>query len=404
MNSFTPLLPSDSLRISDLVIALSSALDFADIRVLDHSRRVAYISLKLGTQLGMELEEINKMVLAALLHDIGISSTSFKLEAQSKLLPEGDLLYKHCNLGYKLLKDVSSFDGIAQLVYSHHDHYSGDNPSRLSGEDIPLGSRVIHLADRVETLIDKDSYILNQREDILEQLGEYSGRIFDANLFAELELLAVKESFWLNLSTGSFKDELREWGEGTKKKIALSEIEEVAGLFASIIDMKSPFTSRHSTGVAAIAAMIAGEMGIDLQGQQALRIAGLLHDLGKQTIPDHILEKPARLTPREMNVIKQHPFQTYNLLLSVKGLRGIKDWASYHHERLDGSGYPFHLQARDLDLGCRIVIVSDVFQAMTEIRPYRQALPVASVMDILRQEAGEGKLDAEVIDALSECL
>jgi HD-GYP domain-containing protein (c-di-GMP phosphodiesterase class II) len=216
--------------------------------------------------------------------------------------------------------------------------------------------------------------------------------------------VAVAEDFWLNIHSGQFKGIISEWGQKTGKKISLDELEEIAGLFATLIDMKSPFTTRHSVGVATLSAMIASHLGFDNKAQQAIRIAGLLHDLGKIIIPNKILEKPGKLTKTEILIVKQHSYYTYYLLSKIKGLGKIPEWAAFHHEKMDGSGYPFHYTGRQLSLGSRIIGVIDIFQAMTEERPYRKALGFVEVKKIMAEQVKNRKLDPKIVETLFEII
>ncbi|MFW6009341.1 MAG: HD-GYP domain-containing protein, partial [archaeon] len=245
-------------------------------------------------------------------------------------------------------------------------------------------------------------YILNQSEAITQKIKSYSDILFDPKIVDVFLYLAKIESFWLNISTDRFKDILNDWGKNIYLKLSLNNLEEITSVFAKIIDRKSAFTARHSSGVATLAALISSEMNFSVEKQQAIRIAGLIHDIGKLIIPKNILEKNGKLNDNEFNIIKQHPFYTYKLLNNIKGLSTISRWAAYHHEKMDGTGYPFKLNKNKLDLGCRIMAVSDIFQALTEERPYRPAYKITKAMEILKKYGTYGKLDTEIISVLEK--
>ena len=114
-----------------------------------------------------------------------------------------------------------------------------------------------------------------------------------------------------------------------------------------------------------------------------MKIAGDLHDVGKLKVPKAILEKPGRLTDEERNIIKEHPYNTRLVLMPIQGFGKIADWAGYHHEKLNGNGYPFHFGADVLDTGSRILAVADIFSAITERRPYRDSMPKEKAMSVL---------------------
>lgn len=397
-------LPDSKLRLSDLFITLSSALDMGHLDILDHSRKVAYISLEIAEAVGLEESEINKIVLAALIHDLGINDQKIKEKAQNFFDVELDLIQYHCKRGAELSSKLSFFPELADIIYYHHHKWAGDNFDNVKGVKIPLASRIIHLSDRIEASIDPNTFILNQVDNILDNIYNKSAVWFEPKLVNIFSDLAKSESFWLNLKTKEYKSILGSWGKKTNSNINLSDLGAIASTAAHLIDRVSPFTSRHSTGVATIAAMITNEMGYGSEEQSAIRIAGLFHDLGKLVIPNEIIEKKSKLNDLEFKIIKQHSFYTYRLLSKIKGLGSIPEWAAYHHERLDGTGYPFRIKAENLNLGSRIMAVSDIFQALTEDRPYRPAFSISKSIEIIEDMENEFKLDSEVIKILKKSI
>ena len=127
-----------------------------------------------------------------------------------------------------------------------------------------------------------------------------------------------------------------------------------------------------------------------------MEIAGLLHDLGKLVIPNSILEKPAGLTHTEMAVIKQHTYYTFSILTTITGLQMIAEWGAYHHETLDGKGYPFRREAQEMNLGAR------TFTALAEDRPYRTGMGAERIKTILQERANRGIQDPRIIKLLLE--
>jgi HD-GYP domain-containing protein (c-di-GMP phosphodiesterase class II) len=128
-----------------------------------------------------------------------------------------------------------------------------------------------------------------------------------------------------------------------------------------------------------------------------MELAGYLHDLGKLGIPLELLEKPGSFSHEDFAVMKRHPYSTYAVLDGIRELEDVKRWGAFHHERLDGSGYPFGLQGRQLDTGSRVLAVADVLTAMSEDRPYRPGLPKNTRVRILTDLARTNQLDSDVI-------
>jgi HD-GYP domain-containing protein (c-di-GMP phosphodiesterase class II) len=170
--------------------------------------------------------------------------------------------------------------------------------------------------------------------------------------------------------------------------------------FALIIDFRSRHTATHSLGVAETAARLGGLAGMSAIDQDRLRLAGNLHDIGKLAVPVVILDKPGALTVEEFDTVRHHATVCETILGSVPGLDNVADWASQHHERPDGSGYPHGLKGEQLSLGSRIVGVADVFTAITEDRPYRPGMPPAESTRVLRDMAAQGSLDPDLVALL----
>jgi HD-GYP domain-containing protein (c-di-GMP phosphodiesterase class II) len=169
-----------------------------------------------------------------------------------------------------------------------------------------------------------------------------------------------------------------------------------------MIDFRSRFTSTHSSGVAASATILAKLFGLTEMEIGLMEIAGNLHDIGKMAIPNQILEKPGKLTREEFAVIRQHTYLTYTILNSIGGIQQIVEWAAFHHEKLDGSGYPFHVDAQKIGIGSRIMAVADIFTALAENRPYREAMDTDGVMGIIRKLSENRQLDSRVVGVLAD--
>ncbi len=131
---------------------------------------------------------------------------------------------------------------------------------------------------------------------------------------------------------------------------------------------------------------------------EAIHISGLLHDIGKIGIPDHVLLKPGRLSPEEFEIIKRHPSIGYNILSQISVLSSVLPGVLYHHESVDGRGYPHGLKGAGIPLMARILAVSDAFDAMTSTRSYRPKMPMKKACGILKENAGI-QWDAEVVEA-----
>lgn len=167
----------------------------------------------------------------------------------------------------------------------------------------------------------------------------------------------------------------------------------------SAVDAKDPYTCGHSNRVSLLAELLAGDLGYDAEGVETVRMAGLLHDIGKIGVPDAILGKPGRLTEEEFDQMKKHPELGYGILRGVRQFERILPGVRYHHESWDGTGYPEGLAGEDIPQMARILAVADAFDAMSSDRPYRAGMPLDGVIAIFRKGRGQ-QWDAEIVDWL----
>ena len=165
-----------------------------------------------------------------------------------------------------------------------------------------------------------------------------------------------------------------------------------------VVEMRDPYTAGHERRVAELAAAIAAEMGFAGEELEALRLAALIHDIGKIAVPAEILAKPGRLSDVEFNLIRQHPASGFDILEAIDFGRPVAEFVLQHHERLDGSGYPRGLVGDQVLPEARIIAVADVVEAMSSHRPYRAALGLDAALDEVSRHAGV-KYDAAVVAA-----
>lgn len=378
-------------------LSLSRSLDFSHQGLMRHHRRTALIAAKLGQAAGMLEKDLLKLVQTALIHDIGVISWQEKVELSHL---EIETPWEHCRRGADLLEGNRYLNDLADIVLSHHDRWTGNNPSGLKGNQIPLASRIIHLADRVDILLPDRGNILDQKNNTLKALQRLEGELFDSELIALLGELARNESFWLDLTSPWEAYLLEDLLPIKRVPMELDYLHDIAGLFARVVDAKSPFTYRHSRGVAWVARFLGEQLGLPDKMADCLEIAGLLHDLGKLSVPVEILEKPGQLSASEFNLMKQHAYYTYWLLKPVTQVFPLAEWAAYHHEKPDGKGYPFGKKADELDQEAGMIKAADIFVALREERPYRPGMNWEKIAAVLREMAEYQGLSGEMVAIL----
>ncbi|MBM7867839.1 HD domain-containing protein [Heliobacterium gestii] len=395
MASYTP------VDLSRLLGALSMALDFTTNGLSRHHRRVAYIAVTLGRAMALPVKLLKTLYCAASIHDIGAVTFAQKSDLTRFEIHSPK---SHCQIGKRMLASSPQLQDIAIIIEHHHDRWDepGRDDSTVDPELLLLGD-LIHLADRIEILL-TPAHILSQRRVIMDAIGPLFGSVFRPELADAITALAGRESFWLDLDS-PFIDELTRQAVGADEHIIqlpYCELKGLASIFARIIDSKSRFTLRHSRLVSASATHLSELAGFSSADAARMEVAALLHDIGKLSIPEEILEKPTQLTPEEYLVIKQHTYYSYHILNQVPGFSEIAQWGAYHHERLDGRGYPFHIPGDQLSTGSRIVAVADIFSALVEDRPYREGLRREKVESILRQMVKENAIDGDLADLLCQ--
>ncbi|MEW6027585.1 MAG: HD domain-containing phosphohydrolase [Planctomycetota bacterium] len=387
--------------VKTFIMALSQALGLLNRRIGKHHQRVTHIALNLSRALGLSTGENTALFYAGLLHDIGAFSSKDKLEIMDFDCAN---CHQHCEAGFEMLQRSGLLRQISGPIRFHHDKYSGPNPSGLAGDEIPLLSRILHISDRFEVLIDDNKDILPQSGQIINRIVQCKGVWFEPRLVETLQEITASRVFWIGLMPEFVDDILNEFAPQDDRKLTVDNMVEMAYIFAQVVDYKSHFTRLHSVHVADMAIKIGKALGWSKTELKYLLIAGLLHDLGKLAVPDEILGKPTALTSNEYDIIKMHPYFTYLTLSAIPGFDEVAQWAIYHHERLDGKGYPLEVEADNIPQGARIIAVADRFIALTEDRPYRKKMPVPEALKILKDDVSNNIIDAKILDVLKSVI
>ena len=388
----------NELSLLNIVLAISEAVEMVSPDLADHHSRVAYIVSRLAEALGYSEAERKTLTIAGAMHDIGVISLN---ESRGLTKFEIEVDPEHGEVGYLYLKPFKPLADAAELIRDHHMYWKDGAGEVHCRHAVMPGSHLIHLADRIAVLIDPQHEILTQVNLIHKRIAERSGEMFVPRFVEAFLDIADKEFFWLDaVSTGT------EWHlahDGGWELFPLDgeQFMELARLFCRIVDFKSPFTAAHSSGVAACAGALGRLSGLSQSECDRIRTAGHLHDIGKLSVPLEILEKPGVLDEQEVAVIRHHSYQTFKVLQRIGVDEAIRNWGAYHHEHLDGSGYPFHVNASQLTPGCRMMTVADVFTALVEKRPYRSGLSRNKTIPILQNMASRGWLDGDLVQTIS---
>jgi len=378
----------------DFAASISEAIDLVYPALCNHHKKVAYIAYCIAKELDLPDSDLMDIALASILHDIGAFSVAERMCVVNALFDDSSC-NQHALIGSRLLQDCKPLDNAATIIKYHHAHYSA------AAHSIPLGSYVVHLADRLSLLLNEGSEVLEQVPEIMAQIEENS-RVFHPDALAALRRLVKLEYFWIEACSVSVNYVLPDRLPRLRETMGLDVLEGFASVFSRIIDFRSRFTATHSKGVAAVALELTTILGFSSRECRMMEIAGYLHDLGKLAIPTEILEKDSALTYEEFNEMRKHSYYTYTILRKIKGLEQISSWAAYHHEKLNGEGYPFHIKGDDFSKFARIIAVADIFTAITEDRPYRTGMDSINALKLLRGMVVDGAIDESIVDLLDE--
>lgn len=380
------IVPLDLYR---LLLSISEALDLVSRPLVNHHKQVSYLAFHLGRAAGLTGQELTQLTMAAALHDIGGLSLASRLDVLDFDLSAPE---RHTLPGYLLLRKFPPFATIATLTRFHHLPWQEGAGAEYDGEPVPRAAHLLHLADRVAILLRPEEEILGQTAAILEKIEAHSGSKFMPAAVEALREVASREAFWFDLVAPTVCETVigTQLFDITEKA---ADLHDLAQMFRQLIDFRSRFTATHSSGVAAVAPWIADKAGLAPDDCERMQIAGLLHDIGKLVVPQEILEKKKNLSQEDFYSIRKHPYFSHRILSQVSGFEEVSQWAAHHHERLDGTGYPFHLGNEHLSTGARLIALADTFTALTETRPYRAAMSGRGTLQALEGMVKGGKLD-----------
>ena len=421
---------------SEVMSAMSYALDITEGQPRGHAARSCLIGMRIGSELRLSPELTSSLFYALLLKDIGCSSNAAKFcyligndDRQSKcelktydwtslgdnlkfllnnVAPDAPLIKRagliaglsasrtarakelvqiRCERGANIAGHLGLSDQTADAIRALDEHWDGHgHPLGLRGAEIPLLARILGISQTVEVFHNKHGI-----DATCEMAKQRSRTWFDPELVRIFLSFKNDESFWQKLTSADPAKIVSHLEPANCIVLAdNSRLDRIAEGFSEVIDAKSPWTFRHSRGVAEISTGIAKIMAFPPEQIRTLNRAALLHDIGKLGVSNTILDKPGKLTPDEMDIVKRHPHHTLEILRRVKGFSIFADLAASHHERIDGKGYHRGLPGELLSTSARILAVADIYEALASKRPYRQDLGADEVMTIMTKMLAGG--------------
>jgi putative nucleotidyltransferase with HDIG domain len=437
--------PPENVPLTDMLAALSFALDLTEGQPMGHALKTDLIALELAARLDLPLQIRRDLHYAALLKDAGCSSNAsavFELfggddiaakkarmvtdwtddvqvalyafeqsapgsswfERAKRVAAVARLGHKaatrlvkmRCDRGADIVRQLNFGPGVADAVRTLDEHWDGHgHPNGLQGEQIPITARVLGLSQILEVFTCEGGPAAG-----LSLVRRRSGKWFDPTVVEACRGLEAKLARWGAMTTRQLRAEVSRSEPGQASVLAgHATLKRVAHVFAGIVDAKSPYTGAHSARVAEVAVAVARVLGWNKELVEETRSAGLLHDIGKLSVPNSILDKPGALNPHEWEIMRMHALYTERILEHVKGFEWLAFASASHHERMDGSGYCRGIDAEQLPELSRVLAVADVYDALSTVRPYRHALTQPEVFAIMDRDADRG-FSGEYLEAL----
>jgi HD-GYP domain-containing protein (c-di-GMP phosphodiesterase class II) len=392
------------IRMDKLIKAIATGLDIVEGELLGasthHGKRIATLSAAMGRRLGMNDDMVWALTTCALLHDNALTEYILSERQGGR---RGWAMKLHCELGQRNVNTLQLRADVSDFILYHHENVDGSGPYKKKAGEFPLGAELIRIADSVDVVNHLQKVSLDQlssiRGFVQGKIGAYySDRAADAflNVLDEAMLFSLRDERIVETANRFIPP----WTVDIEDTLILN----LSSFITRIIDYKSIFTRRHSTQIANKAWFMGGYYGYDKALRTEFYLAAAFHDIGKLSTPVEILEKPGKLTDEEFRIIQDHVYKTYEFLKDIEGFERICDWASNHHERLDGSGYSFGKKADALDFNSRLMACIDIYQAVCEERPYHPARDHVNTMKILYEMADRGFVDAGIVRDMDKAL
>lgn len=383
------------IDMSGVIYSMTYALDCIEAELIgvpeNHAKWVAYLSTIIGKRLGYSKNELSDLSACAALHDNALTQYLDDERKRKGLTSLGT----HCIIGEENLRCFPFYGDTKDFILYHHENADGTGPFGKRLAEIPFKAHIIHLADILDATchvynISSDNYdkmvhFLNQQRDLM-----FDGKLID------IFLHGITKDFYLSLKGQNIDKLLNDELPHYVEEYPFDQVRAVIDVFGRIVDYKSPFTHSHSEQIAHKMYKMAEFYGYPIEIQERMYVAGALHDIGKMAITNDILEKPDKLSDTEFIHMKNHAMYTYLILKQISGFEDITEWASLHHEKLNGKGYPFGKTAEELSHQDRILACVDIYQALSEDRPYKKGVSHHKCIEIMNDMASNGFIDKKI--------
>ena len=392
------------LNLNKFLFSISYALDMAEKQITNvsklHSKRVAFISVQLADVLELNDEEKFDLYAYSLLHDNGLIEAFTNNRRKEKDIQIDENFKDHCTIGEENIKPFPFLTGQKDIIRYHHERYDGSGFFGKKGDEIPLMAQIIYIANTIDESFDLSSISLTTKKDIVNFVKENENTHFSPKIVSAFLELSNNFNFWGSLDFFYMVNNPDKLLTNFEVDISLDQFYDMIQIYSNIIDSKSKFTAKHSKELVEKTEKLVDQLGFDDDHKKKILIAANLHDIGKLATPIEILEKEGSLNEDELFEIQKHAYFTFALLDGIEFCDDILYWASHHHEKPDGKGYPFGVSKDDLSLEARFVACLDFYQALIEDRPYRKAMPHDKAIKIMKEHLTDYYVDFFITDLI----
>jgi HD-GYP domain-containing protein (c-di-GMP phosphodiesterase class II) len=298
-----------------------------------------------------------------------------------------EAIAQHCEEGGRIVRQMGLGEAVARAVASHHDCWDGSGtPNAQPGERMPLVSRIVAVADRVESLIDNEPSPLVIRRRGPEMIKEMSGSEIDPELATKMADIAGRDEVWLGFYDNDLPAALMSLNYGGI--MTRDELFDFTSVISDVVDARNGRESGRGRRVADLSRRVALACDMTERRADLVKVAALLQDVGTLGVPVHYLSKPDILSVDEMSAVQMHPVYARDILSEIPGLGAAAWWVGCHHERIDGKGYPGMLEGSEVPAEAQIIGMCEAFDALTSDRPYRRAMAHTDAFEVMRGLAG----------------
>ncbi|MBO4863884.1 MAG: HD domain-containing protein [Eubacterium sp.] len=396
------------IDLNEILYAISAGFDAVEHELLGvrpgHCKRIAAMSIMLGKNLGLSTEELIDLAAFSILHDNALTEVNQE-EIEYRKYNNGDCYDIHdynlrrCILGERNTRFMPFRTNNRDVLLLHHENADGSGPQGRTYDRTPVKAQIIHLADTIDNTYDLTSASRETHGAIIYFVKSNAGRMFSREI-ADTFCKTFKMKHLTSLDVTHVDNFLRKATKHFNDEYSTQEVVNLATLIARIVDYKSHYTCKHSTGVAEKCDAMAQFYQYSEEKRTKYYLAGALHDIGKLMISNEILQKPNKLNDYEYELMKQHAYYTYDILKHIKSMDDITIWSSHHHEKLNGQGYPFGLTADQLSHEERLMTCCDIYQALTEERAYKTGFSHEQAISIMREMVIKGEIDNNIVNAI----